>query len=182
MIIALPGPTTVTATVASTTLTGTSDINLKNVNGAAISNSNPVQSTLVANGSVNSLSNPVFVSNAGNGESVAKGGTAAAPTAGSAILTMTSNLPAGRYQANLTWSVSGAIETSGLNLRLSDASGSFTAVDFPTNNGSANGQSWTAVIPRLNVTSGTNTIKVTAVAAAVASTVYSANLVLTQIG
>lgn len=164
------------------TVSGNAATNLAQVNGATISNSNPVPSLIVANGSVNSLSNPVFVSDAGNGESISKGGTATAPGVGAAILTMTSNLPVGRYRAQLVWSISGAIETSGLNVRLTDTNGSFTAIDFPSNNGSANGQSWTHTIERLNVTSSTNTIKVVAVAAAVASTVYSATLTLTQVG
>lgn len=153
-----------------------------NVGGTAASASNPLSVTSSVAGSAISATNPLPVAMTGIGDTVAKGGTAAAPGAGAAIVTLTANQPAGLYRVSMVWSISGAIETAGLNVRLTDASSSFTAIDFPSNNGSVGGQSWTQTIDRLNVTSATNTIKVVAIAAAVASTVYSVNLAMTRIG
>lgn len=134
------------------------------VGGSAVSSSNPLPTT------------PGVIA-----QSVSKGGMAAAPTAGSAIVSLPANQPAGTYKVRLTYSISGAIEAAGLNVRLSDASGGFTSVDFPSNNGSVGGQSWFFTIDALTLASSTNTIKITAVANATASTVYSATLSIYRI-
>ena len=153
-----------------------------NVGGTAATAANPLPVSATVGGAVPSNTNPLPVAVTGVADSVAKGGTAAAPGTGAAIVTLASNQPTGLYRVTLSYSITGAIETAGANVRLTDASASFTAVDFPSNNGSVGGQAWYQEIPRLNVTSSTNTIKVVAAAAAVASTVYSANLCITRIG
>jgi hypothetical protein len=149
--------------------------------GVAVAAATPLPVSINANGSIIGANNPLSVTLTGVGDSVSKGGTAAAPGSGSAIVSLAANQPAGLYKVNLMYSITGAIETAGLNVRLTDASSTFTAVDFPSNNGSVAGAVFNFTIDRLNVTGSTNTIKVVAAAAAAASTVYSVMLSITRI-
>lgn len=112
--------------------------------------------------------------------SVGAGGNVSAPTAGAAIATITSgNLPAGLYELNITIGMSGtlaAADVSNMELRVGGV----------------------VVLPKLTYTSiatsnpvakfsfqcapdGTQAISINATGAATASSVYSANIVATQV-
>ena len=171
--------------------------------GAALTAANPVPTQLsiagiavsaaaplpvLPNGGYNAAAahgptNPMIATDVIFGDTVSKGGGAAAPGAGSAFVSYAGNaLAAGRHRITVLYSISGASETAsnGANVRLSDASGGFTAIDLPSNNGGTSGVAYGPFTFEVTVAS-TNTVKLTAIAAATASTVYAGTMVAKRI-
>jgi hypothetical protein len=107
--------------------------------------------------------------------SIAVSGTAAAPGAGSSFVVATA--PAnGWYEITGTVVISGAAEPQALNVKLVANGG--TVVQLPVGGGVG------AVVPfRIPqiLLAGAQNVTLTAVAAATVSTVYSGNLVLTEV-
>lgn len=170
----------------TTTPSGTQDVNITKVSGTAISAANPAP--VLPNGGYNAAAamgptNPMVSTDVIFGDTVSKGGGAAAPGAGSAFVSYAANaLAAGRHRITLTYCISGASETqsAGANVRFSDASGGFTAIDLPSNNGGTAGVTFGPFTFEVTVASA-NTVKLTAVAAATASTVYAGTMVAKRI-
>ena len=172
--------------------------------GAALTAANPVPTQMSIGGAVVAAANPYNVVTAGGynaaaihgptnpmvstdvifGDTVSKGGGAAAPTAGTAFVSYAANaLAAGRHRITVWYSISGAIETqsAGANVRLSDASGGFTSIDMPSNNGAAAGVMFGPIGPFEVTVGAANTVKLTAVANATASTVYAGTMIAKRI-
>lgn len=127
--------------------------------------------------------NPLFATDVVFGDTVSKGGGAAAPGAGTAFVSFAANaLAAGRHRITVMYSISGASEvaSAGANVRLSDASAGFTSIDLPSNTGGTAGVAFGPFTFELSV-GATNTVKLTAVAAATASTVYAGTMVAKRI-
>lgn len=101
--------------------------------------------------------------------------TAAAPN-GQITVNFNPVPPAGVYQANITYAITGAVETAAQNLRLI-ANGA-TIQRFPT--GAGVGAFYQEQIPRITL-NGTNNVVLSTVAAAAASTVYTVTLALTRL-
>lgn len=106
-------------------------------------------------------------------------GTAAAPGAGSAFVSL-AGVPPGTYRVSVLYGVSGAAEPQAKNVRLSLAAGGSIA-DLPSGMGVA------AVMPfeiggvHVSNPAG-DTLRLTAIGAATASTVYTGSLSVQRIG
>lgn len=104
-------------------------------------------------------------------DSVIKGGSASAPTAGTAFVQTAGTPAAGVYKITIGYVITGATETAQLNVRLTLNGAAFG--DFPSNmNAVTNGLMNEVVLGRVTL-DGVNVVKMTAVASAVASTVYA---------
>lgn len=105
-----------------------------------------------------------------------QGGTAAAPTAGTSFVSLAAPL-AGIYEVHGFFVISGAAEPQALNVRLS--ANNVAQIDMPSSAGV------TAVVPfaisRIQL-DGVNVVKLTAIANATASTVYSGAIFASRIG
>ncbi len=109
-------------------------------------------------------------------QSIAVGGTAGAPGAGSNFVVTGSAPKAGRYRVRVFYVLSGTQETAALNVRLK-ANGAGVC-DLPT------GQTTALNVVDLEVTldlDGTNTVALGAVAAATGGSVYSGFLILDRL-
>jgi hypothetical protein len=180
-----PMPVIVTTGGTNTSATNPQAVQLSQAN-AAITAANPVP--VLTNGGANpaaamSPTNPMYATDTVFGDNVSKGGGAAAPTAGTAFVSYAGNaLAAGRHRITIMYSISGAAEvaSSGANVRLSDASAGFTSIDFPSNNGGVPGVVFGPITVEVTV-GAANTVKLTAVANATASTVYAGTMVAKRI-
>lgn len=105
-------------------------------------------------------------------------GTAAAPTGGSAFVSIT-NVPTGTYRVKGWYGISGAAETAAKNIRLSLATGG-SVMDLPS------GMGTTTLIPfeieGVHVNTPNDTLRMTAIAGATAATVYTGTLTMTRTG
>lgn len=105
-------------------------------------------------------------------------GTAAAPGAGSAFVSI-ANVPAGTYRVTGWYGISGAAEAQAKNVRLSLAAGG-TVTDFPSGMGTA--APMTFEVGGVHVSSPGDTLRLSAVAAATAATVYTGTMSMQRVG
>lgn len=123
----------------------------------------------------------LFQSSVYPADAIVKGGSAAAPTAGTAFVTLGSIPPAGKYLVTVAYTITGATETAALNVRLT-ANG-VSVIDMPSNFNSVTNASLIEVPPFQITMDGTSAApKLTAVASATASTVYAGVLIFQRIG
>lgn len=97
-----------------------------------------------------------------------KGGTAAAPGAGSNFVALDSAPKAGRYRIKFGYVLTGTQETAALNIRLK-ANG-LGIIDLPTGQATAQNWIWQEAIVDLD---GTNVVAMGAIAAATGGSVYT---------
>jgi hypothetical protein len=148
-----------------------------NVGGLAASAANPLPIMLSTNGSAAGAANPISVAPAVIAQSMSASGTAAAPGAGTAFVSV-ANVPAGWYSIRVLFTITGAVETAAKNVRLSMTTGG-TITDFPSGAGVNAVYSFT--VDATLVANNLDTIKLTAIAAATASTVYTGTISLYRI-
>lgn len=180
-----PMPSQLVTAGANTSATNPQAVQLSQAN-AAVTGANPVP--VLTNGGANpgaamAPTNPMYATDTVFGDTVSKGGGAAAPTAGTAFVSFAGNaLGAGRHRITIMYTISGAAEvaSSGANVRLSDASSGFTAIDFPSNNGGVPGVVFGPITVEVTV-GAANTVKLTAVANATASTLYAGSMIAKRI-
>jgi hypothetical protein len=108
---------------------------------------------------------------------LSNGNTAAAPGAGAAFATI-SNVPLGWYRITVLYTITGAVETAPKNVRLSLTTGG-TIVDFPS--GAGVGAVYKYTVDAFLVANNNDTLKLTAIAAATAATVYTGTITMYRV-
>lgn len=139
-----------------------------------ISTTNPLPMGLSQNGAAVNVNNPVPTVPGAIVANLNGNGTAAAPGAGSAFVSI-ANVPTGWYRMEALYTVTGAVETAAKNIRLSMATGG-SITDFPS--GAGVGAVYSFVVDAVLVSTNNDTVRLTAIAAATASTVYTGTLTL----
>lgn len=142
-----------------------------------VSAANPLAMSPTINGSPVSGANPLSVVPGVIAPSSSNSGTAAAPGAGSAFVSIGA-ITIGWYRVAILYTITGAVETQAKNVRLSFTTGG-SLVDFPSGAGVAAVYSF-VIEAVVNLNAG-DTIKLTAIAAATAATVYTGTISLYRI-
>jgi hypothetical protein len=148
-----------------------------NVGGLATSTANPLPVSLSQNGSAVGVSNPIGVVPAAIATNLSSSGTQPAPGAGVAFVSI-ANVPTGWYRISVLYTVTGAVEVAPKNVRLSFTTGG-AIVDLPS--GAGVGAVYSFVIDMFLNSNNNDTIKLTAIAAATASTVYTGTITLYRV-
>jgi len=144
------------------------------IGGLAASAANPLPIALNQNSAMVNVNNPMPTVTGAIVANLNGTGTAAAPGAGSAFVSI-ANVPAGWYTIRVVYTITGAVEAAPKNVRLSMTTGG-TITDFPSGAGVTAVYSFT--VDAVLVTNNLDTVKLTAIAAAAASTVYTGTITL----
>lgn len=129
---------------------------------------------LIQNGTAIGAANPLSTVPGVIAANLNGSGTAAAPGAGSAFVSIAS-VPTGWYTIRGWYTITGAVEAAAKNVRLSMTTGG-TISDYPSGAGTA--AFYWFVVDAVLVSNNLDTVKLTAVAAATAATVYTGQLTM----